>query len=437
MQSRKSHPAEKAIFAICLALLLVLAIGARPAQAQNYKFRVLHTFHGKDGFGPLGQLTRDAQGNFYSTTAQGGSGSCINVSCGTVFKMDKTGKLIWSYSFHGKDGFEPEAGLLRDAKGNLYGTTVWGGTVPANNNFGYGVVFKLDASRKETVLHRFKGCNLNGPQDGELPDSLLVMDAAGTLYGTTLQGGHVFTCQGTAFAMASTGKQTILHRFTGGSDGGNPCCGLILLGVGGLYGLAASGGSGSGGLAFQMSAKGGETVLYNFPGGGANGSPESVLTADSAGNLYGTTALGGTNCGGDCGTVFELSPNGSGWSQKTLYTFCQKSQCADGREPRSGPLVLDAVGNIYGTTYFGGDTNGGNCRAGCGVVFKVDPSGNETVLYSFAGSTDGANPSAGLYIDDQGDLFGTAAGGGDLKCPAGNGQGCGVVFELSPQTGSN
>ncbi len=359
---------------------------------------------------------------------QGGTGNCDGVGCGTVFKMDKTGELIWSYSFHGKDGFEPVAGVLRDAKGNLYGTTLWGGTVPANNNFGHGVVFKLDTARRETVLHRFKGCNLNGPHDGELPLSLLIMDASGALYGTTLEGGDPFTCQGTAFAVASTGKQTILHRFTGGSDGGGPCCGLMLGGASGLYGLAASGGSGgaNAGLAFQMSTKGNETVLYNFPGGSSS---QSVLVADSAGNLYGTTSTGGS-C---CGTVFELSPSGNGWAQKTLYTFCQKSQCADGWQPGEGPLVLDKAGNIYGTTYFGGYRNQGNCRAGCGVVFKLDPSGNETVLHTFTDGTDGANPLAGLYMDDQGDLFGTAQVGGDLNCPApGGNEGCGVVFELTP-----
>jgi uncharacterized repeat protein (TIGR03803 family) len=433
MRSRKPFSAGQPSFVIFIALLLASAIV--PAEAQTRKFKVLHTFHGKDGAFPVGQLTRDAEGNFYSTTEQGGTGKCVGVGCGTVFKMDKTGKLIWSYSFHGKDGFEPVAGLLRDAKGDLYGITEFGGTVPANNSFGYGVVFKLDTARTETVLHRFKGCNLNGPQDGELPDSLLVMDASGELYGTTGQGGNTFTCQGTAFALSGTGKQTILHRFTGGTDGGGPCCGLILRGASGLYGLAASGGGG-GGLAFQMSTKGNETVLYNFPGGSSS---ESVLVADSAGNLYGTTRTGG-NCGvGSCGTVFELSPDGSGWSQKTLYTFCQKSQCADGYEPGTGPLVLDKAGNIYGTTSFGGFTNQGNCRAGCGVVFKLDPSGDETVLYSFTDATDGANPIAGLYTDDKGDLFGTAQIGGDLNCPApgGKGYGCGVVFELTPEAGSD
>jgi uncharacterized repeat protein (TIGR03803 family) len=432
MRSKKPFSAGKPTFAIFVTLLLALAIAAGPAEAQNYKIKVLHTFHGKDGAFPVGQLTRDAEGNFYSTTEQGGTGVCVSVGCGTVFKMDSAGKLIWSYSFHGKDGFEPVAGVLRDAEGNLYGTTVWGGTVPTNSNVGNGVVFKLDTARQETVLHRFKGCNVNGPHDGYFPESLLVMDASHNLYGTTLLGGVPFQCQGTAFALSSAGKETMLHRFSGGADGGNPYAGMTLNAAGTLYGVASSGGNSGSGLAFQMGTKGGETVLYNF-GGGSDGARPGFLVADSAGNLYGTTAGGGSNCGvNGCGTVFELSPSGSGWTQKTLYVFCQKSQCADGYGP-GGPLAFDKAGNIYGTTDNGGYTNGGGCRAGCGVVFKLDPSGNETVLYAFTESSDGAYPLAGLTMDDRGNLFGTAQIGGDLKCPApGGNQGCGVVFELTP-----
>ncbi len=420
------------IFAVFTTLLLALTIVPTPAQAQNYKLKVLHTFHGKDGAIPAGQLTRDAEGNFYSTTVAGGTGNCVGIGCGTVFKLDKIGKLVWSYSFHGKDGFSPMAGVRRDAKGSLYGTTTFGGTVPVNGNPGDGVVFKLDAARNETVLHRFKGCNVKGPHDGWWPESLLVMDASGNLYGTTVIGGVPYKCQGTAFALSPTGKETILHRFSGGADGANPYVGMILRSANTLYGVAAGGGASSNGVAFQVSTKGNETVLYNFTGGSGGGNPDSALVADSAGNLYGTTASGGSNCGvNGCGTVFELSPNSSGWTQKTLYVFCQKSQCADGYSP-SGPLVLDGAGNIYSTTSNGGYTNEGNCRAGCGVVFKLDPSGNETVLYSFTNGTDGAWPYAGLLMDDKGNLFGTAGGGGDLSCTAGNGQGCGVVFELIP-----
>lgn len=409
------------------------AVAAHPAEAQSYKLKVLHTFHGKDGVFPVGQLTRDAEGNFYSTTAQGGTGVCISVGCGTVFKMDKTGKLIWSYSFHGKDGFEPVAGVLRDAGGNLYGTTLYGGTVPVNNSPGDGTVFKLDTALQETVLHRFKGCNVNGPHDGYWPESLLVMDAFANLYGTTVGGGVPFQCQGTAFALSSAGKETMLHRFSGGADGGNPYAGMTLNAAGTLYGGASSGGNSGLGLAFQMSTKGGETVLYNFGGGSDGAGPESVLVPDSAGNLYGTTYSGGSNCGvNGCGTVFELSPSGSGWTHKTLYVFCQKSQCADGYGP-GGPLAFDKAGNIYGTTDNGGYTNSGNCRGGCGVVFKLDPSGNETVLYAFTDGADGAHPMAGLTMDEKGNLFGTADAGGDLNCPApGGNEGCGVVFELTP-----
>lgn len=428
MQSQKSHPAEKTFLAI--ALLLVLATSAQFAQAQTYKFKVLHTFHGKDGAFPFGQLARDAQGNFYSTTGEGGIHTCVDVGCGTVFKMAKTGKLIWSYSFDGKNGFDPVAGVLRDAAGNLYGTTEYGGTVPTSSNFGDGVVFKLDPSRKETVLHRYKGCNVNGPHDGLYPRALLVMDASGMLYGTTLFGGVPSQCQGTAFAMTKAGKQTILHRFSGGTDGGGPSDGLILGGVDSLFGVTSSGGTFNNGAGFQLGTKGGETVLYSFMGGADGGFPVSILVADAAGNLYGTTLMDSSgNCGGQCGTVFELSPGSNGWTQKTLYTFCQKSLCADGEMPLYGPLVLDNMGNIYGATNYGGYSNGGLCRSGCGVVYKLDPSGTETVLYTFKGGPDGAFPASGLFLDGKGNLYGTATGGGDFKCFS---DGCGVVFELSP-----
>src|SRR5277367_3932936 len=263
-------PSAKSIFAIFVTLLLAAIVV--PAQTQPAKFKVLHTFHGKDGAFPVGQLTRDAEGNFYSTTAQGGTGNCVGVGCGTVFKLGKTGKLIWSYSFHGKDGFEPLAGVLRDDQGNLYGTTLYGGTVPINNYPGYGVAFKLDTTLKETVLHRFKSCNVNGPHDGYWPASVPVMDASGNLYGTTVGGGVPYKCQGTAFALSSAGKETMLHRFSGGADGGNPVAGMTLRGNM-LYGAASSGGNSGSGLAFRMGIKGGETVLYNFSGGSDGGRP--------------------------------------------------------------------------------------------------------------------------------------------------------------------
>jgi uncharacterized repeat protein (TIGR03803 family) len=172
-------------------------------------------------------------------------------------------------------------------------------------------------------------------------------------------------------------------------------------------------------------------VLHNFCGGdGAY--PESALTWDDAGNLYGTTAEGGSSdvCDGGCGAVFELSPgSGGSWTEKVLYSFCSVSGCADGENPLFGRLVRDAAGNLYGTTVFGGSHR--NCNGdACGVVFKLDLSGKETVLHSFTGGVDGASPASGLAIDAAGNLYGTARAGGDTKCDPP--YRCGTVFEITP-----
>lgn len=201
--------------------------------------------------------------------------------------------------------------------------------------------------------------------------------------------------------------------------------------AGNLYGVTGAGGADGGGVAYKLDATGDEILLCSFEGSDGIG-PDSVLAADGAGNLYGTTEGGGNSeCGGTgCGVVFELSPDSGGsWTGTVLYTFCSQSNCADGVEPLDGPLVRDAAGNLYGTTYFGGALP--NCNgAGCGVVFKLDPSGKETVLHSFTGGTDGAFPWAGLTTDAAGNLYGVTAGGGDINCfPP---EGCGVVFKITP-----
>jgi uncharacterized repeat protein (TIGR03803 family) len=152
---------------------------------------------------------------------------------------------------------------------------------------------------------------------------------------------------------------------------------------------------------------------------------------DSAGNLYGTTSNGGNSeCGGyGCGVIFKLSPEaGGGWSESVLYTFCSLTNCTDGERPLTGPLVMDSAGNIFGTTYFGGSHP--NCNGDtCGVVFKLDTTGKETVLHTFTGGADGALPYAGLVMDGHGNLYGTTQGGG-ASCYTS--YTCGVVFEITP-----
>ncbi len=430
MQSKRAVSPTK-IFLTLAAFLLATRLTTPSVQAKT-KFKVIHTFHGKDGVEPVGQLIRDTTSNLYGTTGEGGSGKCQNFGCGTAFKMNNAGKIVWQYSFQGANGETPAAGMFQDSTGNFFGTTVYGG----KNNTHYcpesercGLVFELDKQgRKETVLHKF-----TGNPDGYFPEALLVGNAVGNLYGTTYVGGE--NGYGSVFKIDRAGKETILYSFAGGSDGCAPYPGVVLDSAGNLYGVTLDGGAGfcnSGyGVVYMVDPSGNETVLHTFSGSdGAN--PISVLLFDEQGNLYGTTDNGGTSeiCSGGCGTVFELSPSGGGgWSETVLYSFCPQSGCADGEPPSRGPLVRDAKGNIYGTAEGGGIRN---CAGGCGVVFKLDAGGKQTVLHSFTGGTDGAYPYGGLVMDSAGNLYGATLLGGDLECPIGGGQGCGTIFKVSP-----
>jgi len=414
---------------IFLLTVAIMAAGAATSQAKT-KFKVLHTFHGANGLFPVTQLVRDSEGNFYGTTSGGGSGTCNPVGCGTVFKLNKNGTQVWLYSFNGSNGLQPLAGVVRDSAGSLYGTTVYGGHVNSMcGQLGCGVVFKLDKNRKETVLHRFGG----GSTDGFFPEGLLSRDATGTLYGTTQLGGNNNgPGDGTVFKVDDRGRERLAFSFDY-TDGFEPSAGVIADAAGNLFGTTAVGGAYRWGTVFELDSSGTETVLYNFADGPDGAVPSSGLVEDAAGNLYGTTSYGGNlNCGGGsgCGVVFELSSNSGGsWTEHVLYTFCSESGCADGEQPQGGPLVRDATGDLYGTTYFGGDSSCGFEGGGCGVVFKVDSNGSETVLHSFAGGRDGAYPDSGLIKGAQDTLYGTAEEGGDNRCNPPNG--CGTVFKIN------
>lgn len=350
----------------------------------------------------------DAGGNLYGTTTLGGSHEQ-----GTVFKVSGTGAERVLYNFaNGTDGGEPFSGLVIDATGNLYGTTSTGGS-----SGGYGTVFKMSKTGKEKVLYSFRGGT-----DVEYPGARLVMDAAGNLYGTG--GGGSFGYYGTVFKVSNTGKEKVLYSFRGGTDGQAPSD-LVLDTAGNLYGTTMFGGSGFG-TVFKLSSTGKKTVLYRFTYGRDGAYPQAGVILDSEGNLYGTAFNGGDfNCpqgqGSGCGTVFKLSATGH---LTVLYTFPGNS---DGAFP-AADLVLDRAGNLYGTTE--GSLYQGNCR-GCGTVFKLDRTGKETVLHNFTGS-DGANPTAGVFRDAAGILYGTASEGGDANCTTGYGTGCGTVWMLIP-----
>ena len=276
------------------------------------KETVLYSFTGgTDGGYPHGGLVRDKAGNLYGTTVDGGEGSgCYYGGCGTVFKVDATGKETVLHSFTvGMEGQYPVEGLVRDATGNLYGITYQGGNSTCNNGSGSGcgTVFELDNTGKLTVLHNFtKG------KHGAYPSARLVRDARGNLYGTTLEGGtgcKPYGC-GTVFKMDTTGKETVLHAFTGGVDGGGASS-LVRDAKGNLYGASGGGAYGQG-MVFKLDTAGKETVLYSFTGGTDGGAPVGPLVRDKEGNLYGATTFGGAlGCGvysNGCGTVFKLVP---------------------------------------------------------------------------------------------------------------------------------
>jgi uncharacterized repeat protein (TIGR03803 family) len=364
------------IFGLVLAAVTPsVAIGDACAEP----IKVLYAFgSGEDGSVPAGGLTMDKQGTFYGTTSEGGTNGS-----GTVFTLSSKGVETVIYSFTGAgDGDSPEAGVILNKKGALFGTTKWGG---ASNE---GVVFEAKSSGTETVMYSFTGGN-----DGGVPLDNLFADKAGNLYGTTFDGGS--SALGTVFMLTPTGTETALHSFAGGTDGSHPDGDLVADKAKNFYGVTVSGGSDCGcGTIFKLAPDGTETILHTFLSGSDGAGPLGNLLIDKLGNLYGSTVGGGTF---QNGTVFKLAANGT---ETVLYSF---SGGSDGGPPNGG-LVADKAGNLYGTAGLGGISDKG-------VVFKIAPDGKETVLYAFTGGNDGANPSAGLLIDKQ-YLYGTTQYGG-------------------------
>jgi uncharacterized repeat protein (TIGR03803 family) len=321
--------------------------------------QVLHRFTSwPDGQTPDAPLIRDAAGNLYGTAARGGDPNTCLGNCGTVFKVDAAGRFTVLYSFTGPpDGDLPNSGgLIRDANGNFYGMTVFGGDTSCYDGLGCGTVFKLDASNHETVLFRFTatGAEGNNPVGG------LIRDAAGNLFGTTSNGGDpaCYSGCGAMFKLDTTGRLTVLHSFTGPPDGKYPSTSLVQVGSN-LYGTTFSGGYGLGlwGTVFKFDKSGNETVFHSFAGEATDGAAPfgSSLISDAAGNLYGTTEAGGLF---DAGIVFMLDKTGK---ESVLHSFTR----SDGWQPE-GSLIRDAAGNLYGTTY-----NGGTHRNG--TIFKITP----------------------------------------------------------------
>lgn len=381
-----------------------LAAGFLSPALAAPKEIVLHAFQGNDGQYPTADLIADSEGNLYGTT-----NSYAIDGGGVVFALTKSNSYAATvlYKFGNyPDGNNPK-GLVRGKRGSLYGTTYWGGSGAS------GDVFELAPDGHKKLLYTF-----TGGSDGRYPNAGVIKDKAGNLYGTTIQGGpHV---KGVVFKLTKGAgyTETVLHSFGGGSDGVQPDAGLIADKAGNLYGTTIVGGgtdcSGNGcGTVYKLTPDGKETVLYAFRGGNDGRYPYAGVIEDKAGNLYGTAYVGGAS---DNGVVFKLAPDGT---ETVLHSFAGGS---DGRNPYAG-VIADNAGNLYGTTQYGGARDNG-------TVFKIAPDGTETVLHSFSGRRDGRYPQAGLIADEADNLYGTTQYGGPGRCNPLLPAGCGVVFEI-------
>jgi uncharacterized repeat protein (TIGR03803 family) len=417
---------------IRLAVLLAILAGcwfvtSTHAVAQRAQEKVLHSFPDPNGTGPNAGVIFDAAGNLYGTTYDSRGGF------GTVFELTPLGNGLWTettlHRFSHNDGYWPSGVLVFDASGNLYGTTLEGGTGSGTGcslrRAGCGTVFELSPAAgggwAETLLLSFDQI------DGAAPYAGLIFDGLGNLYGTTSTGGSDSTrASGTVFELSPTTggvwTETVLHTFgynEGSRDGLEPHGGLIFDAVGNLYGTTVGGGTEGDGTVFELSP--------HASGGWA----ETVLfnfNGENGSSPYSTLIFdaagnlyGTTQTGGTLGggTVFELSPAAGGdWTETVLFNFSNQ----ESRYVAAGSLIFDAAGNLYGAL----DGGSGNCDAGCGSIFKLSNSAGvwtETGLFFFDGE-DGFHPNASLIFDASGNLYGTTSFGGAQED--------GTVFEIVP-----
>jgi len=413
---------SKTLFYLILIIFLASLIPAMRAQT----FSVLHSFtEGPDGTVPDAGVT--IRGNaLYGTT----TGFSQSYNCGAVYQLTRSGSN-WLFStlasFSGTHFCWPLARVVFGPDGHLYGTTQGGGMS------GYGTVFKLTppVGLCKTAACYWTVTELHGfgsGTDGLLPGyGDLTWDQQGNIYGTTSDGGT--SRRGTVYELTPSGNgytESFLYSFSG-PDGATPYAGLVFDNKGNLFGTTAYGGTNDEGTVYELSYVPGvgwtEHVIRDFQNASDGAYPIGGLTFDSAGNLYGTTAGGGN---GDAGTVFELSPSGDTWIYKVLYRFSGPKYCGSW-----AALSMDGAGNLYGTTYCGGIYNQGS-------VFKLSNTQNGwlyTSLHDFTGGTDGGGGAptevwSNVAIDTDGTLYGTTPAGGDMnRC---SGYGCGVVWMIKP-----
>ncbi len=414
MQKRNAN-SFLSFFAITVIVLLPLLNTASAKEIPIVRITAV-----KNGIEPQNGLIADAKGNLYGVTENGGDLKC-NRGCGVVFEVSPSSGGTWTqtviYAFKGgsSDGAAPLTDLIFDAKGNLFGATVVGGT---SSN---GTVFELipgsNGRWTEQIIYNFSN------QDGYFPGAHLAFDSKGNLYGSLVQGGS--SRNGAVYELSphSGGSWTenLIYSFTNSNgDGYRPFGGVAIDGNGNVYGTTQDGGSSNQGSVYQLSPNGtggfNESVIYSFMGSNDGAFPLTPLSIDTAGNLYGTSDEGANFSG----TVFELSQSGGKWAKKILYNF---GAVPDGAGP-SG-VVFDTKGNLYGTTQDGGS---GCNNPGCGIVFRLSPQGNgfwkETILHQFEAASDGSQSKAGLLLDNANQrLFGTTEFGGGRY-------GYGTIFEI-------
>ena len=425
---------------ICLCLGVAIACPCGKLLAQT--LTTIHSFSGATADGeypfPVGHLPFDANGALYGTTGGGGTSQF-----GTVYQLVPSGsswqeKILYNFTGYA-DGRQPSAGLVFDQNGNLYGTTAFGGNTQACGG-GCGTVFELSPPSQpggawtETVLHTFQG-SFDGQYPGEV-----VFGPNGSLFGTTQQGGTpgvlchtnhriMYGC-GTVYELTPPAQKggswtkTVIHSFPASSaDGTGPSGEITFDSSGNIYSVAG-GGASHYGIAYQLAPPSGsgswtETIMHTFTGGSDGGNPGGTLVAGASGVFYGTASYSGV--ANATGVAFQLTQSGSTWTEKVIHTFPASS--GDGTTPAS-TLAIDASGNLYGTTDFGGSKS---CNLGCGTVFKLaPPSGSgawtETILHDWANS--GQSPNETFVTLHNGLLVGVTFYLGSANL--------GSVFTLTP-----
>ena len=402
------------------AVAAVFLLASAPAPAQTFKS--ITQFGETNGAVPAGVLIMGKDGSLYGTTQSGGA-----VESGTLFRASTTGTLTTIHNFCSKascaDGSLPMGGVVLGSDGNLYGTTYGGGA------HGQGTVFKFATGGAFTTIYSF--CAQSNCTDGSSPHAGLFQASDGNLYGTTLAGGSANS--GTVFKITTSGTLTTLYSFCSDAnctDGLSPEGGIIQGSDGNFYGTTSQGGlAGSGGTVFQLTSSGVLTTLYTFCSlaNCRDGSaPYASLASGSDGNFYGTTSSGGR---GTKGTAFKITPSGQ---LTTLYSFCIQTNCTDGEYPYAG-LALGADGNFYGATQAGGaKSNVTTCPFGCGTYYQLTPTGTLNILYNFCSSlncTDGAGPIAGVGLGTDGNFYGSTSYGGACTSRI---EGCGTLYSWSP-----